>query len=72
MSEPCCFIPEDQQAAVKSGLPYKSCEKAAEWEIYDEGTASRDNLGTLACTEHVGELLGASANNVFPFEGFNK
>lgn len=51
---PCCFIPDDQQAAAKAGQQYTPCAKPAEWEI---GYSKNPGCATLACTEHVGELL---------------
>ncbi len=60
----CCHIPDDQQAAAKGGQPYRRCQKPAEWEITG---AKEAGYPTLACTDHVGHLLGGGLHYVTPW-----
>lgn len=60
----CCHIPDDQQEAARSGKPYQRCQRPAEWEITG---AKEAGYPTLACTEHVGALLGAGLHYVTPW-----
>jgi hypothetical protein len=43
-----------------------NCGKKAEYEI--QGSSRRPDDLTLACTEHVGQLLPDEVATVFPFE----
>lgn len=75
MKNTCCYIPEDQQNAVKAHVSKHGpaaplsgigCPKTAEWQIW-HGTSPDDN--TFSCTEHVGEMLtDAPEHRIYPVE----
>lgn len=69
MKSTCCFIPENEQAAAKSGQNITGCLSRAEWRII-YGPTSDDY--TESCTTHVGEMLtDAPEHKIYPLEGLN-
>jgi hypothetical protein len=52
MENRCCFIDGEKQ-----------CEKKAEFEISENTRQDPDNF-TQACSDHVGELLGTTEENL--------
>lgn len=63
-TNPCCFIPDDQQEAARNDRPYTGCQNEAEWEIWS-GPSTDDS--TVACTDHVGRMLtDAPEHRIYP------